>query len=159
MFRLWLTVLACLPACVTIKIIMGVLAILVNKKTRLGLKGLPRIICHGSKIMMNIACSLVYSLLTLKNFSVKLSAVERLFLVIPAAAASIFLYHVRIKKTSLNSIHCFQPQKKLVATYLRHYNFASTRIPITYPWFEIEGVDQKLISQLLGRSDETTFGR
>ena len=36
--------------CVTIKIIMGVLVILVNKP---GVKK-DRIICHGSKIMMNI---------------------------------------------------------------------------------------------------------
>ena len=82
MFRLWLTVLACLPACVTIKIIMGVLAILVNKKTRLGLKGLPRIICHGSKIMMNIAqCTLDLEQIFRLNCSDPVKQ-ERLFLVI-----------------------------------------------------------------------------
>ena len=63
--------------------------------TRQGLKGLPCIICHGSKIMMNIvSLSLFLALrgltlcLTLKNFSVKLCRIQRLFLVIMALCIS-----------------------------------------------------------------------
>ena len=72
------------------------------------LKGLPCIICHGSKIMMNIvSLSLFLALrgltlcLTLKNFSVKLCRIQRLFLVIMALCIFSLFNYVKSKLSIL----------------------------------------------------------